>query len=153
MQALRAIYKYWATLVFVAVIAQICAAAYGAFYSADKLEDRPAHNDQFKFINKDTFDHGFDFHTGFGYIIFLGTVILFLLALGARLGRPRIWWVLALPVAVIIQILLAGFGEDVPFIGAFHGLGALVVFGLSGSLAGRAWAEDRRRAAVPATES
>ncbi len=121
MQTLRAIYKYWATLVFVAVIAQVCAAAYGAFYSANKLEDKPAHSDEFKFINKDTFDKGFDFHTGFGYIIFLGAVILFLLALGARLGRPRIWWVLALPVTVIIQILLAGFGEDVPFIGPSTG--------------------------------
>ena len=153
MQALRTVYRYWAALVFLAVVAQVSAAAYGAFYSAHKLEDSPAHNDQFKIINKDTFDHGFDFHIAFGYVIFIGAAILFLLALGARLGRPRIWWVLALPVAVIVQILLAGFGEDVPFVGAFHGLGALVIFGLSGSLAGSAWVERRRTGAAQATSS
>jgi hypothetical protein len=35
--AFRTIYRYWITILFVAVIAQIGGAAYGAFYSADKL--------------------------------------------------------------------------------------------------------------------
>lgn len=34
MRALRTIYRYWLTLLFVAVIAQIAGAAYGAFYAA-----------------------------------------------------------------------------------------------------------------------
>jgi hypothetical protein len=45
------------------------------------------------------------------------------------------------------------FGEDVPFVGAFHGLGALVIFGLSGSFAGSAWVEGRRTPAAQATSS
>jgi heme A synthase len=146
-QALRAIYKYWAALVLLAVVAQIAAAAYGGFYSADKLGDQSGRPDELRLINEKTFDNGFDFHSGFGYLIFLASVVLFLLALGARVGRPRIWWNLALPLLLIVQILLATGGEDVPFIGAFHGVNALVIFGLSGSLTGVAW----RRKPAPAT--
>jgi hypothetical protein len=36
-----------------------------------------------------------------------------------------------------------------PFVGAFHGIGALVIFGLSGSLAGGAWMAGRRQTAAP----
>jgi len=43
--------------------------------------------------------------------------------------------------------------SDVPFVGAFHGLGALVIFGLSGSFAGCAWVEGRRTPAAQATSS
>jgi Family of unknown function (DUF6220) len=151
-QALRAIYKYWAAVVFLAVLAQVAAAAYGGFYASDKLSDQSGSDEQ-KMISEKTFDHGFGFHTGFGYAILLGAILLFLLALGARLARTRIWWNLALPVLVAVQTVLAWISEDVPFIGIFHGLNALVIFGLSGSLAGRAWMEGRRAAAAPAAEA
>ena len=139
MEALRTIYRYWAAVVFLAVLAQISAGAFGAFYSADKLGDQPGDNEKLHIINEDTFDKGFDFHTGFGYLIFLASIVLFLLALGARLGRHRIWWNLALPIIMAVQIVLAWAGEDVPFVGAFHGLNALIVFSLSGMLAQAAW--------------
>ena len=38
MKVLRAIFKYWSALIFVAVIVQIGAAGYGAFYAAHKLD-------------------------------------------------------------------------------------------------------------------
>ena len=139
MQALRTIYRYWAAVVFLAVLAQISAAAYGGFYSAEKLESQPGEEETRHVINEDTFDTGFDFHTGFGYLIFLGSILLFLLALGARLGRHRIWWNLALPVILAVQIVLAWAGYDVPFVGALHGLNALIIFSLSGMLAWSAW--------------
>jgi len=140
---LRAVLRYATALVFLAVIAQIAGAAYGGFYSADKLGDQSGSDEQ-KHISEKVFDHGFGFHTGFGYIIFLAAVVLFLIALGARVGRPRIWQYLALPILVAVQIVLAWISEGVHGVGILHGINALVIFGLTGSLAYRQWS----RAAV-----
>ena len=37
--SLRAIYRFWAMLLFAAVIVQVAAAGYGAFYAAHKVGD------------------------------------------------------------------------------------------------------------------
>ena len=138
MKALTTIYRYWITLLFVAVVAQIGAAAYGAFYAAQKLGDQKG-SDEHKLISEKTFDHGFAFHTAFGYLIFLGALVLLVLALAARLGKRRILWALAVPVAVAVQIVLAWVSEAAHGVGVLHGINALVVFGLTGYLTGQAW--------------
>ena len=142
MKALRTIYRYWITLVWLAVVAQIAGAAYGGFYAADKLGDQKGTDEQ-KMISEKLYDHGFGFHTGFGYLIFLGAVVLLLLALGARLGKRRTLFALAVPIAVAVQIVLAWASESVHAIGVLHGINALVIFGLTGSMAGMAWREAR----------
>ena len=146
MQVLRTIYRYWITLVWLAVVAQIAAAAYGGFYAAEKLGDQKG-SDETKKITEKVFDHGFGFHTGFGYLIFLATVVLLLLALVARLGKRRILFALAVPVSVAVQIVLAWISEDVHGVGILHGINALVVFGLTGYLTGEEW--RAHRVAVP----
>ncbi len=138
MKTLATIYRYWMTLLFLAVIAQIAAAAYGAFYTAQKLGDQKG-SDEHKVISEKVFDHGFDFHIGFGYLIFLGAVVLLLLALAARLGKRRILFSLAVPVAVAVQIVLAWISESVHAVGILHGINALVIFALTGYLTGEAW--------------
>ena len=152
MNAFRAIYRWWITLLFLAVIVQIAAAAYGAFYSADKLGDQSGSDEQ-KMISEKAFEHGFGFHNGFGYIIFLASVLLLVIALIARLGRRRVLFALAVPVAFAIQIVLAWASESVHAIGILHGLNALVIFGLTGSMTGVAWRRHRARedTAAPAT--
>jgi Family of unknown function (DUF6220) len=146
-KALGTIYRYWLTLIWLAVVAQIAGAAYGAFYSAEKLGDQKG-SDESKIISEKVFDHGFGFHTAFGYLIFLATVLLLLLALAARLGKRRVLWSLAVPVAVAAQIVLAWASESVHAIGILHGINALVIFGLTGAMTGTAWREAR--AAAPA---
>jgi hypothetical protein len=148
-QALRTIYRYWITLIFLAVVAQIAAAAYGGFYAADKLGDQKG-SDESKMISEKLFDHGFGFHNGFGYLIFLAAVVLFLLALGARLGKRRVLFAPAVLVAVAVQIVLAWASEAVHGIGILHGINALVVFGLTGYLTGQAWGRTRAVAPEPA---
>jgi hypothetical protein len=148
-QALRTIYRYWIALLFLAVVVQIGAAAYGGFYSAQKLGDQKG-TDESKRISEEVFDHGFGFHTALGYIIFLAALILLLLALGARLGKRRVLFTLAVPIAVAVQIILAWAGGSVAAIGFLHGINALVVFGLVGSLTGQAWWGTRRPPASPA---
>jgi hypothetical protein len=130
------------TILFVAVVVQIAAAAYGAFYAADKLGDQKG-SDEHKLISEKAFDHGFAFHTGFGYFIFLGAVILLVLAIAARLGKRRILWALAVPIAVAVQIVLAWASESTHGVGPLHGLNALVLFGLTGYLTGQAWRDTR----------
>ena len=138
MNALGAIYKYWAAVLFVGVIVQVGAAGYGAFNAAHKSGDNGA-------ITNKAFDHGFNFHTGFGYVLFIGAVILFVLALAARLGKTRVLWALAVPVLVFLQIVLGRVGQDHPVVGILHPINALLIFGLTGLLAHRAW-----RGAAPA---
>ena len=148
MHALRTIYRYWLTLLFLAVIAQIAGAAYGGFYAAQKLGDQKG-SAEHKVISEKVFDHGFGFHTAFGYFIFLGAVVLLLLALAARLGKRGVLFALAVPVAVAVQIVLAWVSGSVHAVGILHGINALVVFGLTGYLAGQAWRSARAPAPAP----
>ena len=152
MQALRTIYRYWITLVWLAVIAQIAGAAYGGFYAAEKLGDMHGTDEQKK-VSEKVFDHGFGFHTGFGYLIFLGAVVLLLLALVARIGKRRVLFSLAVPLVVALQIVLAWISEAVHGVGILHGINALVVFGLTGYLTGQEWRAHRAPApaVAPAT--
>jgi hypothetical protein len=151
-KALGTIYRYWITLLFLAVIAQIAGAAYGAFYTAQKLGDQKG-SDESKIISEKVFDHGFGFHTAFGYLIFLGAIALLLLALGARLGKRRVLFALAVPVAVAVQIVLAWISESVHAVGILHGINALVVFSLVGYLTGQAWRATRAEMHTPAAST
>ena len=135
MHAVRTVYRYWAGLFFLAVLVQIGSAGYGAFNAASKSDPGP--------LGEKSFEEGFDFHNGLGYVIFLGAVLLFLLALGARLGRRRVLWTLAIAVLVAIQIVLAWAGEDHPVVGIFHPLNAFLIAGVAGSRAHAAWRRAR----------
>jgi hypothetical protein len=139
-QVLRSVYRYFTALLFLAILVQIGAAGYGAFYAADKSDPGP--------MTEHQFDHGFSFHGGFGYIIFYGTILLFLIAVGSRLERRRVMMSLVLALLTIAQIALALGGESVPVIGIFHPLVAFLILGLSGRIAFEAWWGTRRPAAA-----
>jgi hypothetical protein len=130
--ALRTLYKLWAATLFIAVVVQVGLAGYGAFNARNKAEDH-------KLVTEHQLGNGFDPHTGLGYLIFLGAIVLFVLALAARLGKQKILWALAALLLVVVQILLAYGAEDATVVGFFHAVNALAVFGLTGFLAHRAW--------------
>ncbi len=65
-------------------------------------------------------------------MIVYGILLALLLALVARIGRPRIWWQLALAVAGVLQAVFALVGEDHPAVGVLHPLDALVIAALAG---------------------
>jgi hypothetical protein len=136
------IYRFWITLLFLAVVAQIAGAAYGAFYTAQKLGDQSGPDEQ-KVISEKVFDHGFGFHVAFGYLIFLGALVLLVLAFAGRLGKRRILFAAAVPLAVAVQIALAWASESVHAIGILHGINALFIFSLTGYLTGQAWRSHR----------
>ena len=141
MGALRALYRYGTAIVVAMVLVQIGAAGFGAFNASEHLgEHKPP-------LTEHTFDDGFSFHTGFGYAVFLAAVVLFVLALAARIDRRRIVETSALPVMVAVQIVLAWAAESTHWVGPFHALVAFAILGLAGRLAYEAW---RGPAAAPA---
>ena len=133
MHALRTVYRIGAAILFAAVLVQVGAAGYGAFYVAHKLKDKG------DTLNHKGFDHGFSFHQGFGYLVFLIAVIVFVLALASRLGKAIVLRALAAGVLVALTIILAWGGESAPAAGIFHPLLALGVFAVTGMMAHHAW--------------
>jgi len=129
----RGIYKWWSAIVVVAIVAQIGAAGYGAFYVAKRADDTG------ESVSHDQFENAWDFHAGFGYIVVLGLLILLVLALIARLGRPRIWLPLGLAVAGILQVIFAWLGDGVPGLGFLHPINAFAILAMAGANARLAW--------------
>jgi hypothetical protein len=131
MNALRAVYRYWISIVALAVVVQIGLAGYGAFYAADKVSDTT--------IDEDTFETGFGAHIGLGYFIFLGTVLAVIFVLLARPGKRVVLMTVGLLALVFLQIVLASIGESVPAVGALHPINAFIILGLVGALAVGQW--------------
>jgi hypothetical protein len=143
MNAFRAIYKFWVTILVVAVALQIFFAGYGAFDTADKLSSEGST------VNEKSFEDSFGPHIGFGYLIFLGTLVLLLISFGTR-DRRRILRSLGLVGLLILQILLAWTGANVPYVmGGLHPLNAFVILGFAGSIAYREWKGGHMDAAEP----
>jgi heme A synthase len=127
--ALNTIYR-WATAIVVAmVVVQIGAAGFGAFNGAEHLQHDSS------LMSGKTWDDGFSFHTGFGYIVFIASIVLLVLALAAR--RPRRTKIFAgvLVVLVVVQILLAWAAEGHRWVGPFHAINAFLILGVSIGLA------------------
>ena len=137
---MEAVYRVWAAIVAAAVLVQIGFAGYGAFYVAHKVDDAP--------VNDDTFMDGWGMHAGFGYLVVLLSLVFVLIALAARVGRPRVLLTLGLLGLMILQVLLAWFGFEIPFIGVFHPINAFLILGLSASIVYEAWRGRGRVEAV-----
>ena len=130
---MRTVYKWWAALLLVAIFVQIGLAGYGAFFVAGKVEDKG------DFVTHKQFEDGWGLHMGFGYLVVLGALVLLVLALIARPGRPLVLLTLGLAVLGIVQVLLAWFGSSVAAIGALHPINAVLIAGLTGLLVHRTW--------------
>ena len=138
MQAVRTLYRAGAAVLFLAVLVQVGAAGYGAFYAAHKLQHKTSTP-----LKHSGFAHGFSFHTGWGYVVFVIAVVVFLLALAGRVGRSTTIRSAAALVLVAVTIVLAWGGESAPAAGIFHPLFALGVFAVTGMLAHHAWRGSR----------
>jgi Family of unknown function (DUF6220) len=127
----RAIFRYWLWLLLALVVLQIAFAGFGAFDVADKAASEGAS------VDEESIDDSWGLHIGFGYLVLLGSLIAFVLALVARVGRQRVLHSLGIFGLVILQILLAWFGSEVPIIGALHPLNAFLILGAIATLAMR----------------
>jgi len=123
--------------VFVAIVIQVGLAGYGAFYAAHKTDNGGV-------VNQDTFDHGFEPHIAWGYLgVGLSILILVVIGLIAGVGRWRLGRQGILFLLFILQVILAGVGFSFPPLGFLHPVNALLIFGLSASIAFLAWRDAR----------
>lgn len=139
---MRAVYRIWATLLFVLVIVQVGLAGYGAFYAANKLDDEGST------IDEDVFSDGFGFHIGLGYLVVLAGLVFLVIGAVAGIGKWRLGRHGVLFALLILQVLLAWIGFGVPAIGFLHPVNALLIFGLLGWVMSSEW---RMRRAAPAS--
>lgn len=136
MAALRTVYRYWAWLLFVGIVVQVGLAGYGAFYVANKVDGEG------KTVDEDQFMDGFGAHAGIGYLIVLIGLVLLILALAGRVRGQQLSRTAILFGLLIVQVLLAWFGFEVPAIGFFHPVNALLLFALSAWVAMTEWRRD-----------
>ena len=141
-------FRIWASLVSLAIIVQVGLAGYGAFHAVDESDDKGT-------IGKDAVSDGFSAHAALGYIILLAAIILVVLAFLASRGsdRRRLRWSGAIVGLIILQTLLAWAGGAADWLGVLHGMNALAVAGVAGSLAGREWAAHRGASTARAPEA
>jgi Family of unknown function (DUF6220) len=129
-----AAFRYWAWIVYVAVIVQIGFAGYGAFDVAGSVEDST--------VDEDQVSDAFGLHLGLGYLIVLSGLILLILAFASRGGRQRVTHSAILFGLLILQVLLAWFGYEAAVIGFFHPINAVALAGLSFWIAWKAWKKE-----------
>lgn len=120
----RSVWSVLVWLVLVMLPVQFFLAGYGAF--------------AFKHGNATTHDNDWTPHAAFGSIIGLVIILVLISGLVGRLPRQLTGMTVGLFVLMIIQILLAGFGDSASLVGALHPVNALLIVGLTMSLALRA---------------
>lgn len=130
---MRPAFRILASLTSLAVIVQVGFAGYGAFNAIDKADNGQS-------ITKKTIENGFDPHGFLGTIVLVLMLILVLVALAAHVHQRITTILLALG---IVQMLLAWGGTSAAWVGFFHGVNALAIAGIAGSLAGNEWREAR----------
>ena len=130
---MKAVFKWWATLVLVAEIVQVGFAGYGAFFVAGALDGDGKTVDDNKYMD------GFGLHSGFGYIVVLLGLILLVIGLIAGIGKWRLGRQGVLFLLLLLQVILAWVGFGVAAVGAFHPINALAIVGLTAAIVHSCW--------------
>ncbi len=121
----------------VAVVVQIGFAGIGAFDALDKATAGTLNDD-------DAFYDSFNLHAILGTLLVLGSLLLFLLALAARVGKQRVLHSLGIFVLVVIQMVLGWSGQEQPeLLGFLHPINALAILAALGILVQRQWMEHK----------
>ena len=71
---------------------------------------------------------GFGIHAGFGYLVVLLGLIFLVIGVVAGIGKWRLGRHGVLALLLILQVILAWVGFEVPAIGFFHPVNALLIF-------------------------
>jgi hypothetical protein len=130
---MRSLFRIVASLASLSVVVQVGFAGYGAFNAIDKADDAGS-------VSKHTVDSGFDPHGALGTIVIALLLILLIVALVARVNVRIAGLLFALG---IVQLLLAWGASHAAWVGFFHGVNALAIAGIAGSLAGNEWKQAR----------
>jgi len=124
------IYRILITLFAAAVVVEFFLAGLGIF-RAMPGEEEP--------ISHETFEDDFAAHSGLGWYLVPGSLLLLIVILVAWTGPRSIIATFGLVVLAVVQSILGGAGEDAPVAGALHVINALLIMGLAGFLTLRSW--------------
>ena len=128
MNALRTIFRWWVLILLIAGVVQTGFAGIGAFDVADKATAGAN-------LDEDSFYDSFTLHAILGTLIVLGSLLLFLLSLAARVGKQRILHSLGIFALVVVQMILGWSGQELPeVLGFLHPVNALVILAALGIL-------------------
>jgi hypothetical protein len=130
---MRAVYRWWSAIVFIAVLLQIAFAGYGAFYTVNKADEKS------KLITNHGVDHGWGPHLVFGYFVILLGLVLVPIAFLARVDRERKRWAGLVAILMIVQFFLAVLGWTWAPLGVFHPINAIAIAAVTGMLARSEW--------------
>ena len=139
---MKVAYQWWSLLVFIAVVAQVGFAGYGAFYSAHKTDNGGV-------VNQDTFENGFGLHGLGAAIVVVSVLVLLIIGVVAGIGRWRLGWHGVLALLVALQVVLAFVAFSVPAFGFLHAVNALVLVGVAGSIAYSTRRDAKASSAAP----
>lgn len=134
---MRGVYKFFVSLMAVAIVIQIGLAGFGAFDTADKLSSKNST------VDEKSFENSFGPHAALGTLIVISGLVLLLISFGTRDGRrmKRSGIIFGLLVA---QLLLAWFGPSVPWLlGVLHPLNAFVILSVVGLTAYQEWTIEK----------
>jgi hypothetical protein len=142
---MRTMYRWWLTLMLAAIVVQIGLAGLGAFSALDKAIGGS--------VDEDGFYDSFIAHAVLGQLILLGSLILVILALVARVGRRRVLQSVGIVALLVAQLMLGWTGQELPAVlGLLHPINALVILAAVGILTREEWllAREAEPAAEPA---
>jgi hypothetical protein len=117
----------WAILTWL-VLAMLPVQFYFAGVGAFRYGDSPAHSRDYYWM----------LHAVFGTFIGLAVILVLLAGLASRLPSRLTGMTVGLFVLMVIQFILPGLGDSSPWIAALHPLNALLITGLTISMAIRA---------------
>jgi hypothetical protein len=149
---LRTVYRYWVWVLFVAVIVQIGLAGYGAFNALHKADKAHLDDQATITLGKDTVEDGFGAHSGLGYLIGFAILALLIVSAAGGIRGRRLKLTALLFGLLLLQVILAWIGFEVPAVGFFHPLNALLILGLTGYLAKTSNLDDTLRGVAAAPE-
>ncbi|MGH3007993.1 MAG: DUF6220 domain-containing protein [Gaiellaceae bacterium] len=132
------VFRWLLTVFIVGVAVQFFLAGLGVF----KTQRETDHG----LVNDSRFASYFDPHRTLGNVLLIVGVLVFVAALVAKVGAPRIYLMLALPILVALQSVFANTGPS--WFRAIHVLNAFVIAGLAGSQTGLVWQEHRAASAA-----
>jgi hypothetical protein len=132
------IFRWLLTIFLVGVAVQFFLAGLGAF--------KTQHGTDKGTVDDSQFGSYFDPHVVLGHVLFILAVLVFVAAVVAKVGAPRIYLVLALPILTFLQSVFANTGPS--WFRALHVLSAFVIAGLAVTLTGRVWQERRAASAA-----
>jgi hypothetical protein len=131
--------RYLVSLYFLGVVVQFFLVGLGLFGMKAGDTIAKAHS-----LNAHR-DFGWAFTEIGGLLLLVSTLLAWQRPLSRKVGLYVVLCLLGFP----LQPLLAAGGEHHKYVGMFHPVNALLLLGLSGSLAYRAWAEARASAPAP----